>query len=141
MSNGYLLDTNVVSEVIGRSPTDERVAAFLEERGDLWLSAVVIHELEYGLLLLPQGRRRTGLGVALASFVIGYEDRILPLDRPAAEQAAELRARSQQAGRPFGLADALIAGTAKAHGMTVATRNVTDFGRLDVGVLNPWQAP
>jgi len=66
MSNGYLLDTNVVSEVIGRSPTDERVAAFLEERGDLWLSAVVIHELEYGLLL-PQGRppHRTGRGAGL----------------------------------------------------------------------------
>lgn len=79
--------------------------------------------------------------MALASFVIGYEDRILPLDRLAAEQAAGLRARSQQAGRSLGLADALIAGTAKAHGMTVATRNVADFGRLDVGVLNPWQAP
>ena len=141
MSSGYLLDTNVVSEVIGRNSTDDRVASFLSERGDLWLSAVAIHELEYGLRLLPRGRRLAELDAALASFVAEYEDRILPLDRRAAEQAAELRARSQQAGRPPGLADALIAGTAKAHDLAVATRNVADFEHLEVSVLNPWQAP
>lgn len=139
MSNRYLLDTNVVSE-LARTTPDAHVVAFVADH-DVWLSAVVVHELEYGLRLLPGGRRRRALEAARTAIMAERGTRILPLDRLAAEQAAELWARSQQAGRPLGLADALIAGTAKAHGMTVATRNVADFGRLDVGVLNPWQAP
>ena len=140
MSSGYLLDTNVVSE-LARAAPDTRVVAFVADRDDVWLSAVVVHELEYGLRLLSGGRRRRALEAARTAIMAERGTRVLPLDRLAAEQAAELRARSQQAGRPLGLADALIAGTAKAHGLAVATRNVADFEHLDVSVLNPWQAP
>lgn len=70
-----------------------------------------------------------------------YADRVLPLERREAESAAELRATAQRSGRVLHLGDALIAGTAKAHGLLIATRNVSDFDGLDADVTNPWEEP
>ena len=131
---GFLLDTDVVSELTKDAP-DARVVAFLSSQTDLWLCAVVLHELEFGVRRLPEGNRREGLRRSLAAFVTAYQGRILPLGHVEAECAAELR---EQAGRvPLG--DALIAGTAMAHGLTVATRNVKDFSRMDIPIANPWE--
>ena len=82
--SGYLLDTNVVSETM-RSVPDARVVTFLAEHDDLWLSSIVVHELEYGVRRLVQGRRRSGLEADLLRFTTEYEDRILPLDRVGVE--------------------------------------------------------
>ena len=138
--SGYLIDTNVVSELTKASP-DSGVIAFLSEQDDLWLSSVVLHELEFGLQSLLQGRRRDDLRQVLSDFITEFDDRILPLDRIEAEWAARLRAEAHLSGRVLHLGDALIAGTAKAHGLSVATRNVKDFDELDVNVANPWQTP
>ena len=137
--SGYLLDTNVVSETM-RSVPDARVVTFLAEHDDLWLSSIVVHELEYGVRRLPQGRRRSGLEADLLRFTTEYEDRILPLDRVGAEWAARFRVLAQRSGRTLDLGDALIAGTAKAHDLTVATRNIADFQSADVELVNPWAA-
>ena len=136
---GFLLDTNVVSELTRDRP-NPRVIAFLSEQPDLWLSTLVLHELEYGLELLPSGARREGLGAVLTAFIAEYEDRILPLDRMVAGWAARFRARAHRSGRVLDLGDALIAGTARAHDLSLATRNVRDFDRLDIVVSNPWEA-
>ncbi len=136
--SGFLLDTNVVSELTKDAP-NPRVLAFLTEQDDLWLSAIVFHELEFGLQLLPPGQRRDGLRSVLSEFISAYEDRILPLERTEAEQAAQFRAQAHRSGRVLDLGDALIAGTAKVHSLSVATRNVEDFADLDVGVTNPWE--
>ena len=138
--SGYLIDTNVVSELTKASP-DPGVVTFLSEQDDLWLSSVVLHELEFGLLSLPEGRRRDDLQQVLSDFIAEFDDRILPLERVEAEWAARLRAKAHLSGRVLHLGDALIAGTAKAHGLAVATRNVKDFDGLDVNVANPWQTP
>ena len=138
--SGYLIDTNVVSELTKASP-DSGVIAFLSEQDDLWLASVVLHELEFGLQSLPQGRRRDALRQVLSDFITEFDDRILPLERIEAEWAARLRAEAHLSGRVPHLGDALIAGTAKAHGLSVATRNVKDFDGLDVNVANPWQTP
>ena len=138
--SGYLIDTNVVSELTKASP-DSGVIAFLSEQDDLWLAAVVLHELEFGLQSLPQGHRRDDLRQVLSDFITEFDDRILPLERIEAEWAARLRAEAHLSGRVLHLGDALIAGTAKAHGLSVATRNVKDFDGLDVNVANPWQTP
>ena len=135
---GFLLDTNVVSELTRGRP-EPRVIAFLSEQADLWLSALVLHELEFGLELLPHGARRHELGSVLDEFVAEYEDRILPLDRMAAAWAARFRARAHRSGRVLDLGDALIAGTARAHDLSLVTRNVRDFDRLDIEVANPWE--
>ena len=134
---GYLLDSNVLSEMTRDQP-HPGVVSFLRAKSDLWLSSVVIYETEYGLRLLPPGARRSRLRAMQSSIVAMYEAHILPLDRVAAEWAAEIRAQARRAGRAVDVGDALIAGTAKAHGLTVATRNTGDFASLDIGVINPW---
>ena len=136
--NGYLLDTNVVSEVL-RSTPHARVVTFLTAHDDLWLSSIVIHELEYGLQRMAQGQRRASLQDGLLGIIAEYEDRILPLERGGAEWAARFRAHAQRSGRTLDLGDALIAGTAKTHDLAIATRNVRDFDALDVKVVNPWK--
>ncbi len=138
--SGYLLDTNVVSEVV-RSTPHLRVVTFLMEHDDLWLSSIVIHELEYGLQRMAHGQRRASLQDSLLGFIAEYEDRILPVERIGAEWAARFRAQAQRSGRTLDLGDALIAGTAKTHDLAVATRNVRDFGDLGVEVINPWETP
>ena len=135
---GYLLDTNVVSELTRDIP-DPNVVTFLSEESDLWLSSIVIYELEYGVQLLPRGLRRDHLGALNASIISEYDNRILSLDKIGAEWAARFRAQAHRTGRPLDLGDALVAGVAKANALSIPTRNVGDFVSLDVEITNPWQ--
>ena len=135
--SGFLLDTNVVSEMMKHRPSP-RVIDFLTRQADFWLASLVVHELEFGLQLTPPGRRRERLRSDLSRFLGSYAERILDLDRASAEWAARLRADAARSGRPSNLADMLIAGTAKAHRLAIATRNVRDFDGMDIDVVNPW---
>ena len=137
---GYLLDTNIVSELTKDTP-HSAVISFLEGQDDLWLSAILIHEVEYGLRLLPQSQRRNRLSAMQSGIVQGYANRILPLTATGAEWAAEFRVRARRAGRTIDLGDALTAGVAKANLLVLVTRNVRDFAGLDVDVFNPWEDP
>ncbi len=136
--NGFLLDTNVISDLTRNVPAPP-VVAFLSEHHDLWVPTIVLHELEFSLRLLPLGQRRDRLRATLSKFITGYEDRVLPPERMDAEWAAHFRAQAHRAGRVLDLGDALIAGTAKAHDLVLATRNAADFGSLDLDVVNPWE--
>ena len=138
--NGYLLDTNVISELT-KTPPDPGVLLFLSAGDDLWVPVIALHEVRYGLHLLPAGRRRDGLESTMTEFITEYEERILPLDREAAECVGVLRAQARQAGRDLATGDALVAGTAQARDLAIATRNVADFNYLDVAFTNPWQTP
>ena len=138
--NGLLLDTNVVSELTRTAPC-EGVVAFLSENENFWLSAILVHEILYGVRLLPQGRGRERLNEMLAAVMRIYEDRILPLEWLESEWSAELRARARKAGRNLDLGDALVAGIAKAHGLAVVTRNDRHFEGLGVDTVNPWKTP
>ena len=102
----------MISEIVRGTPHPS-VVTLLAEHKDLWLSSIVVHELEYGVRRLPQGQRRTHLQASLLRLTTEYEDRILPLDRAGAEWAAQFRAQAQHAGFTLDLGDALIAGTAK----------------------------
>ncbi len=136
---GFLLDTNVISEVTKTQP-NLQVVTFLTRSDELWLPTIAWHELEFGLQLMPQrSLRRDQLRAILRKFVAEYEDRVLSLDRTGAEWAAQFRAQARRSGRVLDLGDALIAGTAKAHDLAVATRNIGDFDGLDVEVADPWQ--
>ena len=106
---GYLLDTNVISELTRDIP-DPNVVTFLVEESDLWLSSIVIYELEYGVQSLPRGLRRDHLDALNASIISEYDNRILPLDKIGAECAARFRAQAHGTGRPLDLGDALVAG-------------------------------
>lgn len=90
---------------------------------------------------MPSGRRRDGLGAAFRSLIAtGFAGRTLSFDSACAEGYATVRTRRETAGLPLSIPDALIAGTALAHGATVATRNVADFAGCGVAVIDPWQA-
>lgn len=138
--SGYLVDTNVVSELVKRSP-HPAVVNFLSAQNDLWLSVIVVEELELGVRLLPEGRRQDGLKGWLSKIMEDFDQRVLPVETPEAVWAATLQARAHREGRVLELADALIAGTAMTKNLSVATRNVVDFDYLGVGVINPWETP
>ena len=137
---GYLLDTNVVSELTRDAPTP-RVVSFLADQEDVWLSSILVHEVEYGLRLLPQGNRRSRLSEMQSAILGAYEDRILSMDRVAAKWSAEFRAQARRAGRTIDMGDVLVAGIARAHGLVIVTRNIADFERLDVELVSPWESP
>ena len=135
--NGFLLDTNVVSEHTRRRP-NPAVIDFIATRRDLWLSVVVIHEMQYGVAIIKDTPYQISLTATVVELVDYFSNRILLVDRRAAELAAYLRAQAHQDGRNLKPADALIAGTALAHELTLATRNTKDFADLNVDIFNPW---
>ncbi len=134
---GFLLDTNVISELVKPAP-DTNVVEFLSKMDSAWLSIISLHELTYGLGLLPKGKRRSELDEKLQQLLLGYSDWIIPVNQPESKQAALFRVQAKNQGRVIHLADALIAGTAKSHDLSVVSRNVDDFLGIDVEVINPW---
>jgi len=134
---GFLLDTNVISELVKPAP-DKNVVEFLSTMDSGWLSIISLHELSYGLELLPKGTRRTELDEKLRQLLSEYSDWIIPVNQAEANQAALFRVQAKNQGRVIHLADALIAGTAKGRDLSVVTRNVDDFLGIDVEVVNPW---
>jgi toxin FitB len=137
----YLLDTNVVSELrkakAGRS--DRRVAAWAADvpAASLFLSVVSVQEIEIGVLLVERRDSRQGaiLRQWLEEHVLpAFSDRILPVDIVVVRRSAALHVPD-----PRPVRDALIAATALVHGLTVVTRNVTDFEPKGCRVLNPWE--
>ena len=135
----YALDTNVVSEPTKDTQNPGVISFLREQTSALWLPSVVVHELEYGIQLLPQGQRRNRLRGMVEGIVSSFSDRILPLERTGSEWAALYRAQARRDGRLLRLSDALIAGIAKANDLTIAPRNVRDFDGLDLEIFNPWE--
>ena len=136
--SGYLLDTNVISE-LAKTPPNTEVLVFLSTQDDFWIPVISLHELHFGLGRLPHGQRRARLESTMAAFVSEYEERILSLDREAAEYAADLRVQAERSGRLLDIGDALIAGIAMVNDLSLATRNVADFDYLPIALTNPWR--
>ena len=137
----YLLDTCVVSE-LSRPRPDPGVIAWISEADvvSLHLSVITIGELRHGTLRLPVGKRRTSLSGWSEKLRLSFSGRVLPIDESVALSRAETAARAEHAGQPVSLADGLIAATALDRGLTLVTRNVTDFEPFGVSLLNPWTA-
>lgn len=137
-----LLDTNVLSALMHTRP-DPTVVAWLDSQPpeSIWLTAVTVFEIRFGLELLPAGRRRRALETAFDTMLRDdLGDRIASFDATAAEEAAKLAARRQRRGRPVDLRDTQIAGIALARRASLATRNVRHFDGLNVTVVSPWTA-
>ena len=137
-----LLDTNVMSELIRKSP-DTAVEAWAAGHAleDLFFSAVGEAELRYGAAILPTGRRRESLVSDIERMLHdAFENRVLPFDREAARSYADIAAMRRSAGRPVAPADCQIAAIAHSRNMAVATRNVRDFEDIDIEVVDPWAA-
>ena len=141
---GYLLDTNVISMLSpSRGDTSPAFLEWLEQRdedGLIFLSVVTIHEIEKGIALLEYKgatAKAAGLRIWLAGLVATYADKILDLDASAAALAGQLEAKAVSAGHDSGMADAIIAGIAKAHDLEVVTGNTRRFLPFGVAVSSP----
>ncbi|MGA9868186.1 MAG: type II toxin-antitoxin system VapC family toxin [Acetobacteraceae bacterium] len=139
----FLLDTNVISELrkARAGKADRNGAAWVRTApaGSLFLSAIVVLELEIGTLLAERRDPPTGamLRAWLDEHVLpAFAERILPVDTAVARRSAALHVPDPQPVR-----DGLIAATALVHGMTVVTRNVADFTPTGVPLVNPWNDP
>jgi tRNA(fMet)-specific endonuclease VapC len=132
----WLLDTNVLSELARPHPDDGVLARLAEVADDAAIAAVVWHELRFGLVRLPSGRRRD----ALAAFVSGLASRfpVLPYDQRAAEWHAIERARLERVGTPAPFADGQIAAVAVTNGLRLATRNIADFAAFADLTAESW---
>ena len=135
-----LVDTNVISETLRQQP-DPAVVRWMDAQSveTLYLSAVTVAELRYGIAVLPEGRRRQVLHSGLEQSVLPlFEGRILPFDGVAAESYAELMVAARRRGRGVSAADGYIAATAHAAGLMVATRDTSPFEAVGLAVVNPW---
>ena len=139
--NGFLIDTNVLSEYSRPDGPDVRVRAWLEmaPRELQYVSVINLAEIKKGIELLAEGRRRRELQNWLANELEDwFSGHILPVDRRVADCWAQLAAGGIKIGRPLPAIDSLIAATAIAHNLTIATRNIRDFEAAGVKVTNPW---
>lgn len=137
-----ILDTNVVSALM-QEPGDRRVSAWLDAQraSSVWTTSVTVLEIRYGIERLAEGRKRTKLASAFARLVgEALERRILGFDAADAAETASLMARRQAAGRPIGLNDSMIAGIARAHRASFATRNTRHFEDAGIDLVNPWSS-
>ena len=135
-----ILDTNVVSALMQREP-EPSVVAWLDRQAarSIWITTITVFECQFGLALLPKGKRRLTLEAAFEQVLQeDIEHRVLPFDTAAALQAASLAAARQRAGRPVDMRDTQIASIALACRASIATRNLRHFEDLDVAVVDPW---
>jgi toxin FitB len=140
--SGFLLDTNVLSEFNRRGDPNPSVKHWLEnaDSGSLYASVLTLAEIRFGVELLPVSKRRTQLEEWLEhDLPAWFGDRILPIGRAVADRWGVLRAEAQMNGRPLSVVDGLLAATALEHGLTLVSRNISDFVVLGLEVVNPWE--
>jgi toxin FitB len=137
-----VLDTNVVSELMKGAPA----AAVLRFVGGqpatrLYTTSVTQAEILHGIALLPRGKRRSAVEQAAeAAFREDFAGRVLPFGSDAARAYAVIAAERGRLGRPISQFDAQIAAIARSAGASLATRNVVDFARCGIDVVDPWAA-
>ena len=132
----YLADTNVLSEPTKPRPNAAVIEWLRHHESELVVSPIVLGELQYGILLLPSGRKRTRLLKWFAEGVRRFP--ALDFDIAAADAWARLLVRLKQKGQAMSIKDSLIAAVAKKHGLVVVTRNIADFQHASVKLVNPF---
>ncbi len=134
----FLVDANVLSEPTKSSPEPRVVAWLRRHERDLATDPVIVGEVRYGILQLAPGKRRTALERWFEAGVRNIQ--CLPWDLETGLRWAELLAVLRRRGRAMPIKDSLIAATALAHGLTVATRNRADFEKAGVKIVDPFNA-
>ena len=136
----YLLDTNVISELVARQP-NQAVLTWIEalDQTGVYLSVITIGEIHRGIERLPESAKRDRLRAWLTDdLLVKFGDRIVPIDVGVMMSWGSLVARLISEGRPLSAMDSLIAAQAIHHGYSLVTRNESDFRGTGVTVMNPW---
>ena len=139
--NGYLVDTNILSELTKPTPAPQ-VEAFLRQSKDrVFVSVFSIGEIRKGIASLTASNRRAALEDWLDNEIMPWlGGRALPVTLAIAERWGNLSAQLKAKGRPRPVVDAVIAATAFKHDLVLMTRNVRDYEDLGITILNPWEA-
>ncbi len=143
MNNGFLLDTNVLSELMRERPDTGVLDWFAQNtRAAMRTSTVTQAEILTGIALLPSGKRRMALALAAEQmFEQDFAGHCHVFDTASAKNYALIVAARTRQGQPISTEDAQIAAIALAAGLTVATRNTRDFENIDgLTLANPWQS-
>lgn len=139
----FLLDTNVLSELMRLNP-DEGVVHWIDEKsdGEVWISVVTVGEIQLGIALLPDGRRKQLLTETVDKMLKEeFAEKCLPFDFEAAGEYAKIVASRTHHGRPITVEDAQIAAIAMTADLVLVTRNTKDFlGIEGLKLVNPWEA-
>lgn len=135
-----VLDTNVVAEMMAASPNPS-VMSFLDAlEAPPSVTAVTVAELQFGIRLLADGKRKSRLADAAGRLITALGERaVLPFDAACAVEYAVVAAGRRARGRPISQFDALIAAICRVHGADLVTRNVNDFEDAGIHVVNPWE--
>jgi predicted nucleic acid-binding protein len=112
-----------------------------QDPSSIYLSAVTIAEIHYGLASLAKGRRKRTIKELFDRFVqAGFAERVLPFDEAAATRCGEIMGKRRRAGKPMGVADAQIAAIASVAGFALAARNTKGFKQCGIDLINPFTA-
>lgn len=136
----FILDTNVLSELMNPEGA-VHVQMWIDpiRTDELFTTALNQAEILYGIAVMAKGRKRDRLVASSeAMFRQDFRGRILPFDERAAGHFADITAKRKLLGRPVGILDSQVAAIARAHEMTIVTRNSTHFQDCDVPLVNPW---
>jgi predicted nucleic acid-binding protein len=139
--SGYLLDTNVISELVKLRP-EAKVVSWVQTTSEelLYLSVLTIGEIRKGIDSLPRSNKRGLLESWLANdLVLRFAGRILQVNLDIAERWGLISARAKMAGAPLAVIDGLMAATALHHNLTFVTRNTKDVQVAGINMLNPWR--
>lgn len=135
-----LLDTNVISEMMKKSPS-ANVITWIDEQEvtQLFITTITIAEISYGLNVLPKGSRRRFLEDALNKTIEhAFKHRLLSFDETAAHLYGKMMGHRKELGRPLSVLDGQIAAIALAQKASVATRNIRDFSDCGLDLINPF---
>jgi toxin FitB len=138
--NGFLLDTNVVSELVKPNP-DARVIQWVQstEESLLYLSVLTIGEIRKGISSLPAGNKRVLLESWLSNHLtLRFTNRILAVDEAVAERWGLIAANASARGAPLPVIDGLLAATALQHNLAFVSRNLSTLQVDGLSTLNPW---
>jgi predicted nucleic acid-binding protein len=136
-----VLDTNVVSEPGRPQPSVEVMRWYARHASELYVTTITQAEMHYGFVRLPAGKKKAALiEQARQIFSVDFAGRVLSFDGAAAEAFAEIAAARRNAGLEIKIFDSQIAAIARAHGASVATRDLDDFRHAGIPLVNPWTA-
>lgn len=138
--NGFLLDTNVISEAIKPSP-DRGVTSWLDKTDEslMYLSVITLGEIRRGIATLPHARKRARLEAWL-SFDLRdrFSGRLLPIDEAVADRWGLMVASTRKRGIVLPVLDGLLAATALEHNLTLVSRDLRAIAETGVAAFNPW---
>jgi toxin FitB len=138
--SGFLLDTNVLSELIKPKP-DGNVLRWIEDTDEsiLFLSVLTLGEIRNGIARLGRGGRRGRLESWLqVDLRTRFQGRVLPINEAIADRWGTISANAAAKGKPVPVVDGLIAATALHHNLTLVTRDSSDVAGTGVSTVNPW---